>query len=637
MYGSVILCTQNLAVSGANQVLVNLIAGNVFRGTILVVSPSDGPLRQTLIQCGVAVIIDEFERVITTTRDIRFVICNTIMTANEVLALNKLGIPHLWILHEWWTQDILEEELKKRQLQCIDAEKVDLALRTCNRVILVCESQRTVYHIAAPSTVIYVGVPHDLDWSPRPTKMEQTLTFLCMGIVCPRKNQVRIVELFKRFAGRRTNVRLEIVGARYVRDYEMNYIRKLEEVIDNDSRISIHPVTADPGDWYRKADVLLLNSLNEVTPLVICEAMLAEVPVITSDIAGIPEMMVNGTHGVIVKSGDDDAYIDAMHRLAGSFPLRRKLGKAARAHALQKFTLGRMVSDFAQTIRKVSPITILVDMDGVIVDWDMGFRTLWCDRSPIDRFKSYIMQECVPASFVEEATAISRQPGFFASLPPYIYAIECVKHLSSLEGFSVFICTSPLLDNPTCIQDKIDWIKKYFGPEWVERLILTRDKTTVRGDILIDDKPDIKGSHYPTWMQVVFDQPYNVGYGLETHRIHSWANQTQWKRTLLRALQQVGHCISGSDLGLFPVEPVRTSEHTTELASYCDSYKQWRQGSPRGSNDKALEILQGEIESRMEELLLQHSLFDSDEFEEIFMFRKSYRKWRNESMRTSHY
>jgi 5'-nucleotidase len=635
MYGSFILSTQNLAVSGANQVLINLISAGVFRGSFVVVSPSDGPLRQTFIQSGVAVIVGELERVIQTTRDIRVVICNTIMTAGEVLLLNRIGIPHLWILHEWWTPDILEQEFKKRQLQFIDRDTVDRALRLCDRVILVCESQRSVYRIAAPSTVIYVGVPLDLSWSPRLNQVEQTVTFLCMGVICPRKNQVRIVELFKKLSGGRTNARLELVGARYVRDYEMNYVKKLEEVIDNDPRISVHPVTSDPWEWYRKADVLLLNSLNEVTPLVICEAMLAEVPVITSDIAGIPEMMVDGEHGFILKAGDDDAFIEAMHRLACSQTLRRKLGRAARAHAIQKFSLDRMVADFARTIRTVSPVTILVDMDGVIVDWDKGFRDLWCDRAPIDRFKSYIMQECVPASFMEAATAVSRRPGFFASLPPYADAIECVKHLHSLEGFSVFICTSPLLDNPTCIQDKIDWTKKYFGPEWVERLILTRDKTTVRGDILIDDKPGIKGSHHPTWVQIVFDQPYNVEYDKQTHRMYSWTNRTQWKKTVLKALKQVGHCISGSDLGLFPADQISARERTAELSSYCNSYSLWRQGSSRGSRDKALESLQEDIDSRMDEFMLQHTLFHSEEFEEIFVFRKSYRKWRNQSIRTS--
>ena len=45
---------------------------------------------------------------------------------------------------------------------------------------------------------------------------------------------------------------------------------------------------------------------------------------------------------------------------------------------------------------------------------------------------------------------------------------------------------------------------------WVDRIILTRDKTLVRGDILLDDAPLAKGSSLePVWEHVYFDQPYN--------------------------------------------------------------------------------------------------------------------------------
>jgi 5'-nucleotidase len=40
-------------------------------------------------------------------------------------------------------------------------------------------------------------------------------------------------------------------------------------------------------------------------------------------------------------------------------------------------------------------------------------------------------------------------------------------------------------------------------------VILTRDKTLVRGDILVDDKPTIAGLATPLWRHILFDQPYN--------------------------------------------------------------------------------------------------------------------------------
>ena len=78
--------------------------------------------------------------------------------------------------------------------------------------------------------------------------------------------------------GDRQDVELDVVGARYIRDYEKDYVKKVEEEIDGDPRIKLHPVTDDPASWYARADVLLFLSVNEVTPLVIAEAGLHGLP-----------------------------------------------------------------------------------------------------------------------------------------------------------------------------------------------------------------------------------------------------------------------------------------------------------------------------------------------------------------------
>jgi hypothetical protein len=42
-----------------------------------------------------------------------------------------------------------------------------------------------------------------------------------------------------------------------------------------------------------------------------------------------------------------------------------------------------------------------------------------------------------------------------------------------------------------CVQ--YAWIEKHLGYDFLDQIILTRDKTVVTGDVLIDDKPDILG------------------------------------------------------------------------------------------------------------------------------------------------
>lgn len=40
----------------------------------------------------------------------------------------------------------------------------------------------------------------------------------------------------------------------------------------------------------------------------------------------------------------------------------------------------------------------------------------------------------------------------------------------------------------------MEWIKLHLGPAWMKQAVIAHDKTMVQGDILIDDRPSIKGN-----------------------------------------------------------------------------------------------------------------------------------------------
>ena len=86
--------------------------------------------------------------------------------------------------------------------------------------------------VTAPSSAIFVGVPAP-EADLVKTNDTNLVTFLTLGIVCPRKNQHWAVRQFKKFAGDRQDVRLIVVGARYTRQYEIDYVNKVKEEIDD--------------------------------------------------------------------------------------------------------------------------------------------------------------------------------------------------------------------------------------------------------------------------------------------------------------------------------------------------------------------------------------------------------------------
>merc|ERR550514_2084658 len=206
------------------------------------------------------------------------------------------------------------EELTKRNDKNTTPAVVRKALDVCARTVCVCKAQHELYK-PTHGAVTYVGVPepaHTWKIGPSPPKPEGSVTFLCLGIVCPRKNQHWAVEIFKQWAGNRQDVRMLVVGARYIRQYEIDYVDKVKAVIGGDPRIELHDVTSDVDAFYRQSDALLFTSLNEVTPMVIAEAMMRSLPVVTTDIAGIPEMLTNGVHGFVHSPEDTPAFIKAL-------------------------------------------------------------------------------------------------------------------------------------------------------------------------------------------------------------------------------------------------------------------------------------------------------------------------------------
>jgi 5'-nucleotidase len=176
---------------------------------------------------------------------------------------------------------------------------------------------------------------------------------------------------------------------------------------------------------------------------------------------------------------------------------------------------------------------ILVDMDGVLADWDSEFDAQLNaidGAEHIPRIKDQTTFDLFVGKSPEDQAVIRKvmdTPRFYANLKPIPGALEAVKSMVE-KGHTVYIVSSPTPSNPTCASDKLDWVVKYLGNEWARRLIITMDKTAVIGDVLIDDKPEIKGEIDPEWTHIVFDRGWN-NESEAPFRLMSW---NDWETTV---------------------------------------------------------------------------------------------------------
>jgi glycosyltransferase involved in cell wall biosynthesis len=95
---------------------------------------------------------------------------------------------------------------------------------------------------------------------------------------------------------------------------------------------------------FAAADVAVLSSDNEGTPVSLIEAGAAGLPAVATDVGGVREVVTGGT-GILVPRGDVTALADAIVDMAGDRKRRQSLGRAAQRRALARYGAERLVRD----------------------------------------------------------------------------------------------------------------------------------------------------------------------------------------------------------------------------------------------------------------------------------------------------
>lgn len=138
---------------------------------------------------------------------------------------------------------------------------------------------------------------------------------------------------------------------------------------------------------------------------------------------------------------------------------------------------------------------VYVDMDGVLVDFKTGIQKL--SHADLELYKGRY----------DEA------PHIFSKMEPKENAIECYIKLCS--KYDTYILSTSPWENPTALNDKLDWVKKYLGNHAHKRLILSHNKHLNYGHYLIDDREKngadkfvgelilFGGEKFPNWNAVM--------------------------------------------------------------------------------------------------------------------------------------
>lgn len=86
------------------------------------------------------------------------------------------------------------------------------------------------------------------------------------------------------------------------------------------------------------ADIFVLPSYYEGLPISLLEAMSWGIPIISTTVGGIPELVRDGTSGILIEPGDVHALAHALSTLAADGALRDRMGRAGRSQVAESFS-----------------------------------------------------------------------------------------------------------------------------------------------------------------------------------------------------------------------------------------------------------------------------------------------------------
>jgi glycosyltransferase involved in cell wall biosynthesis len=174
--------------------------------------------------------------------------------------------------------------------------------------------------------------------------------WLAVGRLAAVKDYPRLLRAFADVsASAAGGVRLEIAGE----GEDKEQLQAMARELGIAERVRWHGFCEDVGGLYRGADGVVLASRWEGLPVCLMEAGAAGLPVVTTATAGAMEVVSDGT-GVLVDGDADDALAKAMLRvMAMPEEDRRRMGDAARAHVLVRFSKERMVAGYESVYRDV--------------------------------------------------------------------------------------------------------------------------------------------------------------------------------------------------------------------------------------------------------------------------------------------
>jgi glycosyltransferase involved in cell wall biosynthesis len=267
------------------------------------------------------------------------------------LAARMAGVPQRFAMIEGLGHVFMDQPtLKGRVLRMAVSALYRIALARTTRTFFLNEDDNTDFLrlglLDARKTKVIGAIGVDLSkWMPaQPVK--SPMTFLFIGRLLREKGIVELIKAARIVKGRHPHTRFILLGDI---DGNPSSLTRAEVEAWVAEGLITWPGQVDVAPWIARASVFVLPSYREGVPRSTQEAMAMGRPVITTDVPGCRDTVVDRVNGLLVPARNAGALADAMLRFVTEPQLVETMGRASRAMAEDRFDVekanARLISE----------------------------------------------------------------------------------------------------------------------------------------------------------------------------------------------------------------------------------------------------------------------------------------------------
>ena len=293
----------------------------------------------------------KFERLISTFKPDVVVIDRMSQFGFEVI---KSGIPlflicrgHYWLQNEWNLKTVYKNWLKGKLMK-MRFKVDDQVFQNATAILVHCNYMIDVVKEHYPKQNVHVfweGIDSSDWYETKGIKLKHP----CVGLVQRAHwwGKSGEITILKKILGKMPEVNFYWAGGGDIEDMILSELDGFE----NFHWLGSLQYPDKVREFLSEIDVYLFPTRMDTTPLSLKEAELMKNPVVATNVAGIPETIIDGVTGFLVEAGNHEQYIEKLKLLLDNKIQAKQMGEAGRKFVEEKFNQEASVKGFLDAIR----------------------------------------------------------------------------------------------------------------------------------------------------------------------------------------------------------------------------------------------------------------------------------------------